>query len=232
MIILLRGHIRNSFQTNELYELIHSLSKNINVKIYIHTWHILQSNISWREIPINNTEITEEYIYSYFKELKHLIKKILIEDDKNIQLVGNTKGNIGEGPAPLIGWKNYWYGQYKLISYLKSHTDIELEKNEAVVNMRFDLFSNFNAFCYHNFNGLPISEVRDFIEKNKEFNSNKNIFMKDQPSFGIDNIYIGNISTIHKLVSHFHYFLDNIFNKYTTVHHQEFLVFLENDSIF
>ena len=54
MIILLRGHIRNSFDTQYLYELMQYLSNNYNIEIYIHTWDIIQNNISWREIKENN----------------------------------------------------------------------------------------------------------------------------------------------------------------------------------
>ena len=55
MIILLRGHIRSSFNDNRLYLFIKRLLQTYNLEIYIHTWDILQSNISWR--PIEKKEI-------------------------------------------------------------------------------------------------------------------------------------------------------------------------------
>ena len=70
MIILLRGHIRNSFDTPYLYEFIQYLSNNYNIEIYIHTWDIIQNSISWREIKENNIPVNNELIYDYFKDFK------------------------------------------------------------------------------------------------------------------------------------------------------------------
>ena len=67
MIIVLRGHIRNSFDDTQIYNFISYLSNTHNIKIYIHTWSIKQNNISWRQIKNDFTEINEEYIYNYFK---------------------------------------------------------------------------------------------------------------------------------------------------------------------
>jgi hypothetical protein len=42
MILILRGHIRNSFDNNKLYELIKLIyEKNSDLMIYIHTWSIV-----------------------------------------------------------------------------------------------------------------------------------------------------------------------------------------------
>ena len=79
MILILRGHIRNSFNNLKLYNLINQIYEtDQNIKIYIHTWNIFSNNISWREIESNNTPVTEEIIYNYFNDLKHLIKHIII----------------------------------------------------------------------------------------------------------------------------------------------------------
>ena len=46
MYIIIRGHIRNSFETKELYNLIKYLSEKYTIKIYIHSWSVKQNNIS------------------------------------------------------------------------------------------------------------------------------------------------------------------------------------------
>jgi hypothetical protein len=33
------------------------LTKNYDIEIYIHTWHIKQNDLSWRKINIDNTNI-------------------------------------------------------------------------------------------------------------------------------------------------------------------------------
>ena len=113
MILIIRGHIRQSFETSNLIDFIKSIHHIFpDIKIYIHTWNIFSNNLSWRPIQINNTIVTEEIIYNYFGELKHLIKHIIIDNDSNIKLIGNLHGRIN-GSMPIHGWKNYWYGKYK-----------------------------------------------------------------------------------------------------------------------
>ena len=54
MILVIRGHIRNSFETKELYNFIEELY-NIypDLKIFIHTWNIFANSVSWRNITVN-----------------------------------------------------------------------------------------------------------------------------------------------------------------------------------
>ena len=69
MYIIIRGHIRDSFLTNELYSLIKILSEKYIIKIYIHTWSIKQNNISWRTLQNDFTPIDVKYIKTYFTPL-------------------------------------------------------------------------------------------------------------------------------------------------------------------
>jgi hypothetical protein len=122
---------------------------------------------------------------------------------------------------PLIGWKNYWYGKYKIINYLY-HKNID--ENEMIVNFRFDLNDNSNNF--------DEMFLLDFIVKNNGTRFTKNKFMFDSEENGIDNIYIGNIKTMHTLSSYFFNELDNILLENTDVYHQERLVYRINKNIF
>jgi hypothetical protein len=151
MHIIIRGHIRNSFNTNELYNLLKYLSENYTINIYIHTWSIKQNNISWRYIENDFTEINIEYIKIYFRDLTKFIKKIIINDDNKIKLYGNLTGKILLTKTNILGWKRYIYGQYKIINYL--HNKIK-NKNNFLLNIRFDLFTNSFIF--------PYNEIIDF----------------------------------------------------------------------
>lgn len=224
MILIIRGHIRDSFKTKQLYNLIKNIYNIIpDLKIFIHTWNIFANNISWRKININNDIVKEEIIYDYFDDLKHLIKQIIIDDDSKIQLIGNLSGTINNGGTPIIGWKNYWYGKYKIIDFIYNLSTTD--KNEMVVNCRFDILNNSNNFSETN--------IVDFINNNKNNYFTKNIFLfNDERHYGIDNIYIGNINTMYKLSSMFFYFLDNILKKNNDTIHQEFLVYRLNSSLF
>jgi hypothetical protein len=228
MILILRGHIRNSFNDLKLYNLINQIynDNDQNIKIYIHTWNIFANNISWRQIETNNTIVTEETIYNYFNDLKHLIKHIIIDDDTNIQLIGNKDGNINNGPAPLLGWKNYWYGKYQIMNYIYNNSTPDEIYNTKCINTRFDLLDLTGK------NQQLDSLIVYFIKNNINRDIKKNIFTKSVEHVGIDNIYIGNIDTVFKLSHHFFNFLDDILLNYTDTVHQEYFVFRENNILF
>ena len=238
MIILLRGHIRNSFDNPKLFYIIKCLSELYNIEIYIHTWHIVQSTVSWRELKEINIPVTTELIHSYFKELSKFIKHIIIENDNNIKLIGHTDGILIQ--TPLTGWKNMWYGKYRMIEYIKNSYQQNIllskttENDNLVVNMRFDVFCNSNYFAFEN----VVKYIDNIVtyKKDKPTDLVRNIFMKNIPScYGIDNIYIGNIFTMYKLCYHFHHHLDHILNIYkynSKIKAQESLVVLENRRIF
>ena len=225
MILIIRGHIRDSFENDKLLNLVKEIYNiDSNLKIYIHTWSIYANTISWRHIVPNNRIVTKDIIYNYFNNsgLEHLLEleNIIIDDDTKIKLIGNLKGNINNGLMPIVGWKNYWYGKYKIIKHIY---DKKIDENELIITLRFDLLNNANNSLFK-----PIIE---FIKKNSGVHFTKNVFIHDKETGGIDNMYIGNINTLYKLSHYFHYFLDDILLKYNNTMHQEFLVVRVNNSL-
>jgi hypothetical protein len=223
MILVIRGHIRNSFETRELYNFVESLY-NItpDLNIYIHTWNIFSNNISWRHIEIDNRTVNEEIINKYFGKYSSCIKHIIIDNDKNVKLIGNLEGKINNGLAPIIGWKNYWYGKHRIIDYIYNQN---IDLNEMIVNFRFDIFDNSNNF--------DNKFIVNFIKNNIGKKFTKNIFMyNDEHHNGIDNIYIGNIRTMYKLVCTFHFNLDSILFRNNNIINQERLVYRINSMLF
>ncbi len=223
MILIIRGHIRNSFETKKLYNLlkeIHNLFPDL--KIYIHTWNIVANNISWRQIKANEENVNEQMIYDYFDDLKHLIKNIIIDDDSKIKLIGNLSGRINKGPMPIIGWKNYWYGKHRAID---SIYNTSIDEDEMIVNCRFDLLNNSNSFNQET--------IVHFLKNNGQKKFTKNIFLfNDENHCGIDNIYIGNIHTMYTLIHKFFYELDDILIQHTDTANQEKLVYRINRILF
>lgn len=224
MILLLRGHIRNSFFDNKLYNLIKSIYEfDNNLLIYIHTWNIFSNNISWREINFDYTIVTEELIFNYFSDLKHLIKKIIIEDDSKILLNGNIEGKINNWRTPIKGWKNYWYGKFKLVEYVYNNYECD---NYLVINTRFDILSNYNT------KNINIEMIINFLKSNMK-NLKKNVFLNENyPHHGIDNFYLGNIYTMYLLSHYFHNSLDFILKRNSDILITERIVFLESNIIF
>lgn len=202
MKIILRGHIRNSFDDKRLYDLLQQILKlSGSLEIYIHTWNIVQSSLSWRPLKENRNVVNESIIYSYFGDLKPYIKIIIIDDDEKIDLIGKTDGILRNTPrTPLIGWKRYWYGKFKIIEYIYNNFS---NKNETILNTRFDILCNSNP--------INRQDILKFIQENKDKEFTKNKFLK-QTREGIDNIYIGSINTQYILAYHFHHDLENIVN--------------------
>ena len=217
MILIIRGHIRETFNTLDFINLIRSIYKIMNLDIYIHTWNIFSNNKSWRHIESNSTLVTKEIIYDYFQELAHLIRKIIIDDDSNIVLLGELQGNIKNCLMPIISWKNYWYGKYKIINYIHN-----LHIHDTIINCRFDVLNNSYSFTH--------DDIIDFINKHIHCEFTKNVFMKYHECTGIDNIYIGNTNTVYKLNNEFYFNLDEIVQKEDT-NHPEYLVFRINNKI-
>jgi hypothetical protein len=226
MILLIRGHIRNSFENSNFFDLVKTIIDLDNdVSIYIHTWNVIANDISWRTVEKNDTIVTKEFIYNYFNEYKIFIKNIIIDDDKNIEIIGNKDGKINNYKMPLIGWKNYWYGKYKLINYVKE-LDIYGD-DDLIVNLRFDVLSNSHSF--------DKDTILEFIKKNKNSKITKNIFIKNYECYGIDNIYIGNCNTMHKITKLFANHLDEIFDEMEKEMENNMIeknVFRMNDQLF
>jgi len=222
VILVLRGHIRESFKTNDLYNLIKEISSIIhNIQIHIHTWNIYSHSKSWRDDIIDNgNKVSLNTIETYFKDIAHFVKKITIDDENSITLNGNIDGNICKSLAPIKGWKNYWYQKYKACKYLYENEN----SKSVVINMRFDVLKN--SFSLNDETILNFIKDVDLCDE-----LNKNIFLQDKEFCGIDNIYIGNVDTMFKLSHIFHHHMDVIIDKHLDLEHQEFLVYRINNTL-
>jgi hypothetical protein len=219
LIVNIRGHVRDSFNTPRLYLFLKKLSTYFTLKIYIHTWNKKANNISWREYPENNDSITEDSIRSYFKDIE--ICCILIDDDTNIKLIGDTKGNIFSSSMPKIGWKNMWYGMYQSI-----HEIYKRENNRTIIlNTRFDLFINSNKIYENHI----IKWINNTLQKINYQKMNTNYFLKEKENLnGVDNQILGDKDTLYKLIYHFHHNLDEIHKSNIHLIGQEHSVYYEN----
>lgn len=242
MIIIIRGHIRNALDGPELYNLVHELSNQYPVSVYIHTWNVKRSELSWREMHADNTVVTEDTICDYFGDSRCLIRHIIIDDETTVPLMGNTRGNIGIGSCPLLAWKYYWYGKYKIMDYILKTVTREngtgtaqpLQYSDPALNLRFDFFAVYGngkekgkTSCK-----TSITSTLDFIRSCPE-RTTINTFRRYDVFRGIDNIYMGNIDTMYDLANRFHTKLDSILAKPENVNvvYQEFLVYNETKTM-
>lgn len=187
-----------------------------NLDIYIHTWNILQSSVSWRDISGNDSSVTDEMIQTYFRDLANCIRHVIIDDDSLIELPGITAGMIGTTKCPIIGWKRYLYSSFQIVKYV-----YDLYPDSHSLNFRFDIICN--AFCY-----FTPDQIMDFIDR---YNDNRLMVQyidNVRPMIGIDNIYMGKMKFMYILLKHLLFNLDEIVPKYPKLKHQEFLFFDEN----
>lgn len=220
MIVLLRGHIRNSFDTEFLYIFLSELNKVVPIELYIHTWGIKQNSLSWRPLETNTTVIDPGTITTYMRELATCIKDIRIDPDGSLPLIGNTEGKIAKSAAPIIGWKHMWAGKHAMLEQIYKEND----PNALILNTRFDLFSNKFLF-------KPRSLI-ELVKKSITTPPTGIAFLDSKPFYGCDNYYIGTVATMYKLAHHFHTNLDEILARYATLGNQEFLVMGEAQRLF
>jgi hypothetical protein len=215
--LIIRGHERDVFLNDRLYNFVKRVTEEFDTDIYIHTWNKSVGSNSWRDLSqYKIREIDINQIREYFKMIT--IKTILIDDDTQIKLVGNTEENVCCGPCPRLSWKNMWYGKYRIIDYVKN-------KNKTfyhyVINIRFDIFENINN----------IYDENEILEKARKLSSfvavNQIYFLKDQPCAGIDNCYIGNQTAMFFLTENFHNRLEEIESRYVHNFYTEYLVYFE-----
>ncbi len=222
IVVLVRGHIRESFKNRRFYNFLTDLGNRYNVKLYIHTWNTYSSNLSWRKVEENNSVVSFLDIITYFSGLNCNIQDVEIDDEKSIELIGDTTGNIFSTMLPKLAWKRMWFGINKMMEIINSKED----PTTLVVNTRFDLFNN--SFSQKNNEDLirlidtnldqPLTEIK-FI------NTPENLL-------GVDNFFIGPPPKLYKLVNHFHKNLDSINEQYKKINFQEVVVFYENNRLF
>lgn len=224
MKLVLRGHIRKSFHNDDLYKLVKAIETALgSIEIYIHTWSIFDNGVSWRLMSEDTTPVSERVIHDYFREYAGFIRHIIIDDERDVQLVGLTDGTINRGPMPLGGWKKYWYGKWRISSFM---FELYKDKMRGVINMRFDILNVHGLL-------LRCSQIVKFVLAYKNVPLSKNVFLHWGAVAGIDNIYVGTIHTQYLLADHFHNKLDDILaSNDKTIIKQEYLVFLENLKLF
>jgi len=224
LIIMLRGHVRDSFDTDDLYNLILTISKKYNIKIYIHTWNKKANNISWREYPENNDIVDESSILNYFKDLSIYICSLIIDDDKTIIINGEKEGNIFSSTMKIIGWKYMWYGMKKVMDIIYDNE----KDDKLILNTRFDILNNSHKLT----DVMLIGWVNKTLENCNE-TLIKNKLYKKYNLLGIDNQIIGDRHTMKKLIDHFND-LDkiNALDIYKKITSHENVVYYENDEIF
>ena len=133
LALIIRGHVRDSFDDNKLYDLIKKFTLLYDVDIYISTFNIKNGGkIYSKENGLNNMEITEKCILEYFGDTKKFIKKIIFNSNN----IGNNDKMIGQ--ISRNKFLHMWKSIYNAVKYIKNEATTNYN---YVFNIRFDYFS-------------------------------------------------------------------------------------------
>jgi hypothetical protein len=138
----------------------------------------------------------------------------MIDNEKDVELIGNLEGGVGGTLAPLKGWKYYWAGKYRLSKYLYDNLSPE---TSPVVSMRFDILN-----CGFNFDCGQITEFLAHYKDEKFVKMNR--FVNNGAGLGCDNLYLGSVKTMYDLTKQFYYKLDEISQANRHMRNQELIV--------
>ena len=235
--ILLRGHVKKSLDNDKLVNYINGLANLYNIDLYISTWNVreVRSTDTWRPhkdtlISNNDYTVTESKIRKYFSNCNITLKKISIFDDLKIKLYGELSGNVSGGNCPRLGWKKMWFG---IFHGIKSIVETNI-KYDVIVNTRFDINElptwehyytppektlkktkcGIHFFLKSRINSIVFP---GFVRQTNSWRSDptkKHLFSVNDGQIGIDNLYVGELYKMHKLVSEFQFNLLKIENKF------------------
>lgn len=228
--LLLRGHVRDSLFSNDLHDFVKRLYDLYSVDLFIHTWNVVSSGGGHREIRENLTPVTDLVLQNYFGDIECL-KKFIVEDMNCVKLVGSWGGFVCGTGQPKQAWKNYWYGQWRLLGTVQGLD------YDYVINMRFDLleFERYLLFKRIGFLSDSVEEkllLSDLLKRISAGLVEGRILLRyDGLQFGIDNCMIGTPDLMMTLISKFHFELDAICLAWPDVSSHEFLVFHVNDNL-
>ena len=215
--ILIRGHVRNSFDNDKFHLLIKEICDDFECDIYIHTWNVIQTSRSWRQIHDDRTVVDEEFLKKNLVDVWPRVKGLMIDDEESVVLHGNTEGNIGWTPCPVKGYKSMFYGKLRVSEYAFNH----VAHDEIAVQTRFDVLANSFSISHE--------KIIDFI-KNPPETTDRIKFIDSNPICGIENLYIARIYDMYNFIKYFYLNFDEIYTKHNRTIHQEFPVFFERNN--
>jgi hypothetical protein len=212
LAVCIRGHIRTGFDDSRLRDYIRQLSTIHKVDIFLHTWKESEAKSSYRTLDHSKAfSVTPKILKEYFGDIP--IKKIIIDDDSQLELHGNLEGIIPNSKVPMIAWKRMWAGQFKLISHLYHAHRYDYDR---VVNTRYDFFTH--KLCY-----TPVKNLLKMTAETSRLTLKYPKYYRRL--LGVDNYYAGELETLYELVGDFHYKLDNILEKRQIKSYQEELFY-------
>jgi hypothetical protein len=236
--LILRGHVRRSFQDDGLYRLVRDISGRGPVKIFIHTWDTVQSRVSWRLMPDDPTPVDDSMVRRYFRDLSDNIESLAVESESSVQIVGRREGVVAMSWSPIDGYKRMFYGMMRAAEMARARC----EPGDMVVQTRLDVLSNWASFAHDkvlNFlddrpeDWEPIRFLIRPATSKKELEMRFDRWMRWGAEYephwttGVDNMYMATSKDMLDFTRHMYTNLDAISDKYRHFVHQEWISMFE-----
>ncbi len=227
-VLLLRGHVRQSMETDRLIKFIGVLTKCMpELDIYIQTWDMMETTMGWRKY---NPEyyckiLTKSDIEKYFESVIKHIKGINIISDESVNIPGNINGSIlVKGNVSILGWKRMLWG---ITAGLES-IYLQYSSDTYVINMRLDYFDAHQTY----YNGISqmglVSHILNNVKSVSTIDIRNQIeFYYDRPFTGVDNYCIGTVANLYQFFNYILHELDTIKIDYINTVHQEHIIYKE-----
>jgi hypothetical protein len=192
----IRGHLRDGLSDNRLLNYIRLLRKKHEVDLFLHTWSESEAKSSYRPLDYSKVFVVKEsHLTDYFAECN--IKKIIISNDSQVKLYGNTLGKLPGDLCPVLAWKRMWAGKFELMSSVLTHSG----EYDRAITTRYDMFTN--TVCY--------TPVKNLLALSDDVSKLSLKYPKYYRLLkGVDNYYAGTVETLHSISYDFHYGLDSI----------------------
>jgi hypothetical protein len=239
MNLILRGHIRNSFENSALHDLMLSVVAKVpDIKVYVHSWNVVQSSASWRGMEENKNKVTPEIISDYLGIGKNL-RSVVVEDDGDVCVPGRVTGTVASTPCPIKGYKMMFYGMMRGSELVLEDSDPE----ELVVQTRFDMLSNWIRMSPERIvdfldarpgEGEPIRFLIRPGENGRERELRLDRWKRHGSEYephwtaGVDNTFMATVKNMNRLLTHMYRRFDEVEAKYKRTNHQEWLLMFES----
>ena len=217
--LIVRGHERGAFADRAFADYAGGMASRLgaDVRVFVHTWNESEAKVSHRPLFRNKVRpITEADVRSYLGES---VARVIVDDDRSIELVGSAEGMIGGIPARA--WKNMWYGKHRAAGAVRSCG----ERFDLVVCVRVDNFLNMESRRYA---GARTDTMDAACRRALVCDDPRRIhFVRGGTYPGVDNFYAGRPEAVFRLIDRFHFSMDEVRAAYPGVRHQEYLVVYE-----
>lgn len=217
---------------------MHSILEKVpNIKVYVHSWNVVQSSVSWRKMDDDRTEVNQEMIVDYLG-IDSNLKKVVVEDDRNVQVPGRVMGTVASTPCPIKGYKLMFYGMMKGSEMVLEDSEDE----DLVVQTRFDILSNWSrqnparVLDFFNARPGPGEPIRFLIrpgdnerDRYLRFDRWTRHGSEYEPHWtcGVENTFMATAINMNKFLSHMYHNFDLVNEKYKKSNHQEWLPMFE-----